>query len=1307
MVTRTIESFYLGTFSDLDPNEANFASENSSILVGATFGSSGAPLYDNIDSLTVNDLNSDGQLLENDNGQSADQLIYGGISSDIDSAIDYNVLVTYSDGTTATTQMLILQDTSGRVFLNPYREGDPANNVLDDKPIESIQLTSVIGDNYSFAFADLEQDAFIDATVDGTAGNDSIGASYIDADGTQMNAYGGDDIVDAGAGDDTIYAVAGNDSIVAGAGNDIVYGGSGSDTLIGGDGKDTIYGGTEADLMTGGAGDDVFVTGAGDTAQGGTGDDTFYNYAPEGIGGTISIIGGEGDEDGNGDWLRLTFEDGGAWENDPLTVTLTSSEAGSVTGGSSTINFSEIEFISTGLGNDTIDLSSGSTGMRIDASSGDDSVTGGTGADTIDGGIGNDVLSGGAGADTIDGGTGDDVLDGGGGADTIDGGSGNDTLLANFGADTFIGGAGIDTYDIVNSDASYVNFNIDLTTGTDQHGNTYSGIENILGGTANDSLTGDGANNLLDGGAGADTISGGTGADSLSGGDDADTFVVEDGFGADTIIGGEGVTTGTDYDTIDLSAVTNPVTVTFTGSGAGTISDGTSTLSFSQIERLILGASADVVDITSDTGGMEIIAGAGNDTVTGGSGNDTIAGGDGDDLIDGGDGDDFLTTGLGNDTLIGGSGNDTLMNSDGDDSLVGGAGNDSIVATGGNDTLEGNDGDDTLEGGADNDRLVGGTGADSMSGGDDADTFVIEDNFGADTIIGGEGVTTGTDYDTLDLSAVTVPVTVTFTGTGAGTISDGTSTLTFSEIERVILGDSADVVDATNDAGGIEIIAGGGNDTVTGGSGNDTIDGGDGEDTIDGGAGNDSLLGGLGADTISGGAGADTIDGGNQSDLILGGDGNDVIIDSGLNLSDDTIDGGLGDDTIDGGLGKDSLTGGDGNDSIAGGDGQDTLQGGDGADSLDGGNNNDVIDGGAGADTITGGTGADTIEGGTGDDVIDLGADSDRDILGVSDLAGSDIVTNFDMTDSGDGTTVDQFDVSNLVDADGNPVNAWDVVVSDTNGDGTGDAVLTFVNGESVTLVGVQRSQVDNAQKLNSMGIPCFTPGTMIATPSGETKIETLKPGDLVTTLEYGPMPIRWLALSEVAVKTASLPQNLTPVRIRPGVLGNARALVVSPQHCVLLTDQLTNASYYVRAKHLAEETTLASFARGRQSVTYIHLMLDKHATLISNDIPSESFYPGPMAMKMMSAVTRLELYALLPELDQMPVEQAFGTRAATVLSRNELQKLNGRLGLLQGRRLAGTPPYWTHSHRGRETGSPLRFHPITNRSFCVENVDR
>ncbi|MFV1822633.1 Hint domain-containing protein, partial [Phaeobacter sp. JH18-12] len=814
-------------------------------------------------------------------------------------------------------------------------------------------------------------------------------------------------------------------------------------------------------------------------------------------------------------------------------------------------------------------------------------------------------------------------------------------------------------------------------------------------------------NNLLDGGAGADTISGGTGADSLSGGDDADTFVIEDGFGADTIIGGEGVTTGTDYDTIDLSAVTNPVTVTFTGSGAGTISDGTSTLSFSQIERLILGASADVVDITSDTDGMEIIAGAGNDTVTGGSGNDTIAGGDGDDLIDGGDGDDFLTTGLGNDTLIGGSGNDTLMNSDGDDSLVGGAGNDSIVATGGNDTLEGNDGDDTLEGGADNDRLVGGTGADSMSGGDDADTFVIEDNFGADTIIGGEGVTTGTDYDTLDLSAVTVPVTVTFTGTGAGTISDGTSTLTFSEIERVILGDSADVVDATNDAGGIEIIAGGGNDTVTGGSGNDTIDGGDGEDTIDGGAGNDSLLGGLGADTISGGAGADTIDGGNQSDLILGGDGNDVITDSGLNLSDDTIDGGLGDDTIDGGLGKDSLTGGDGNDSIAGGDGQDTLQGGDGADSLDGGGNNDVIDGGADADTITGGTGADTIEGGTGDDVIDLGADSDRDTLGVSDLAGSDIVTNFDMTDSGDGTTVDQFDVSNLVDADGNPVNAWDVVVSDTNGDGTGDAVLTFVNGESVTLVGVQRSQVDNAQKLNSMGIPCFTPGTMIATPSGETKIETLKPGDLVTTLEYGPMPIRWLALSEVAVKTASLPQNLTPVRIRPGVLGNARALVVSPQHCVLLTDQLTNASYYVRAKHLAEETTLASFARGRQSVTYIHLMLDKHATLISNDIPSESFYPGPMAMKMMSAVTRLELYALLPELDQMPVEQAYGARAATVLSRNELQILNGRLGLLQGRRLAGTPPYWTHSHRGRETGSPLRFHPITNRSFCVENVDR
>jgi hypothetical protein len=90
-----------------------------------------------------------------------------------------------------------------------------------------------------------------------------------------------------------------------------------------------------------------------------------------------------------------------------------------------------------------------------------------------------------------------------------------------------------------------------------------------------------------------------------------------------------------------------------------------------------------------------------------------------------------------------------------------------------------------------------------------------------------------------------------------------------------------------------------------------------------------------------------------------------------------------------------------------------------------------------------------------------------RDTIVLADGSGSDTVTGFDMSDSGDGTTNDQLDVSGLTSDGGTtPVNTADVVVTDTNGDGTGDAILTFPNGESITLVGVLPSQVDSIDEL-------------------------------------------------------------------------------------------------------------------------------------------------------------------------------------------------------------------------------------------------
>ena len=254
--------------------------------------------------------------------------------------------------------------------------------------------------------------------------------------------------------------------------------------------------------------------------------------------------------------------------------------------------------------------------------------------------------------------------------------------------------------------------------------------------------------------AGNDTIDGGLGADSIDGGGGDDLLQLSDGFGNDTIVGGE--TGETNGDTLDASALSAGVTVTYSSGEAGALSDGSDTVTFSEIENLILTDYADVASV---------------DPVV------TLSS-----YIDGGGGDDTLTgsnTTAGSDTLIGGSGNDELRGWDGADSLEGGSGDD---------LLTGDSGDDTLIGGTGNDTLTSWSGAATLDGGDDSDTFVLYNSGGGDftfvDVIGGEG---GTDVDTLDFSNFGSAVSVTINGFEEGYFTSGGSLAEFSEIENLIL----------------------------------------------------------------------------------------------------------------------------------------------------------------------------------------------------------------------------------------------------------------------------------------------------------------------------------------------------------------------------------------------------------------------------------------------------------------------------------------------------------------------------------------
>lgn len=453
-----------------------------------------------------------------------------------------------------------------------------------------------------------------DGKVDGTAGNDSIPASYVDADGDFVDGpdgnndsifgYAGNDTIYGGAGNDTVYGQSGDDRLYGGSGDDQLHGDLGWDTLHSGLGNDTYYGGTgldyvdfgaetsgvEVDMGTGfiggAAAGDVFGGGM-DGIYGTNYDDTITGYDAWSGGGdpyTNVFFGRAGDDwfDGRGgpDWMfgdsgddtfAVTGSPGGDFiyggeggsDNDEIdlssqgaavTANYTAPEAGTVVVGADTVTFEGIETLRLTAYNDTV--TGGAGGETLIGGAGADSLSTGGGGDSVAAGSGDDIVYGGSGDDTLSGDLGADQIYGGDGNDTLSGSAGNDRLEGGGGGDLLIGGANTDTLmGDAGNDTLYGGSGDDLIDGG-------SGHDTLQGGAGPDTLYGRSGDDALWGGAGIDSLYGGIGNDSLyaASGDDGiyggsgDDYVTLTGQNAYALFGGEDPG-DTDFDTLDISAL--------------------------------------------------------------------------------------------------------------------------------------------------------------------------------------------------------------------------------------------------------------------------------------------------------------------------------------------------------------------------------------------------------------------------------------------------------------------------------------------------------------------------------------------------------------------------------------------------------------------------------------------------------------------------------------------------------------------------------------------------------------------------------
>lgn len=175
-----------------------------------------------------------------------------------------------------------------------------------------------------------------------------------------------------------------------------------------------------------------------------------------------------------------------------------------------------------------------------------------------------------------------------------------------------------------------------------------------------------------------------------------------------------------------------------------------------------------------------------------------------------------------------------------------------------------------------------------------------------------------------------------------------------------------------------------------------------------------------------------------------------------------------------------------------------------------------------------------------------------------------------------------------------------------------------------------------------SADMPCFTLGTMIATPDGERLIEGLQVGDLVSTRDHGPQAIRWIGRRQLSLKQLLAAENLNPVLIRKSSLGKnipKSDLLLSPQHRLLLRSRIVKR-LTGEDEVLAPACQLAGWP-GIESqpavgpVTYLHLMFDRHEIIEANGCWVESLFLGKQAKRGLSLSARQEILAIFPELMQ------------------------------------------------------------------------
>ena len=178
------------------------------------------------------------------------------------------------------------------------------------------------------------------------------------------------------------------------------------------------------------------------------------------------------------------------------------------------------------------------------------------------------------------------------------------------------------------------------------------------------------------------------------------------------------------------------------------------------------------------------------------------------------------------------------------------------------------------------------------------------------------------------------------------------------------------------------------------------------------------------------------------------------------------------------------------------------------------------------------------------------------------------------------------------------------------DGDGFAGGVLTLTDaGTTVDTIAISGSftsadfHLASGSGGTSVSIACFAEGTRIALAEGWRAVEDVRPGDVVRLADGGTERVIWTGHRRLRCARHPRPADVMPVRVAAHAFGEGRPerdLVLSPDHAVFIDGMLIPVRYLLNGATMRQERVAL--------VTYWHVELPRHAVLLAEGLPAESY---------------------------------------------------------------------------------------------------